>query len=118
MGDLESLGRVLLDQEDGGPLLVDVDDHLEDRVDQDRGQPERWFVEKKDLWPRHHRPTDGEHLLFASGQRAADLVAALPEPRKQLEDMFLVGSDAGPIAAREGAEKQVVAHGHSMKDAT
>src|SRR5919202_4346010 len=49
--DVERHQGVLLDKEDRSPLLVDLDDRLEDAVDEDRREPHRRLVEHEQLRP-------------------------------------------------------------------
>ena len=74
IGAGQRLLRVLLDQQHGGALRVDLGDDLEDLRDHHRRQPHRGLVEQQHLRPGHQRPADREHLLLAAGQRAADLL--------------------------------------------
>src|SRR5258708_4641619 len=79
VGDLERLRRVLLDQEDGDALRVDLAHDLEDRLDEDRREAERRLVEHQELRLRHERAADREHLLLAAGERAREPRDALLE---------------------------------------
>ena len=42
------------------------------------------LVEEDDLGLQHHRPGDGQHLLLTARQRAAGLVAPLPQNREMM----------------------------------
>src|SRR2546421_7601243 len=112
----QCLGRVLLDQQDGGALLIDVADDVEDLVDQDGGEAQRGLVEQQDTGSRHQAASDREHLLLATRKRATDLIQTLFDARKQFEDMFLVPPNSLPVLAGEGAEEQVVADGQAAED--
>src|SRR5207248_1543676 len=90
MGHGECLGGVLLDQQDGRALSVDVTNDVEDLVDEDRRQSERGLVEEQHLWLGHQPAGDRQHLLLASREGAADLVQALPHPWKERQDVLLV----------------------------
>src|SRR2546425_3252637 len=115
--DGEGHGRVLLDEQDRGALLVDVADDLEDRLHQDRCEPHRRLVEEHDLRPRHQRAPDREHLLLAARKRPALLVQAFLQAREEAEDALLVLLDALHVVSRERAHLQVLADGHARKDA-
>src|SRR2546426_8718540 len=112
----ESFGRVLLDQQDSGALLIDVADDVEDLVDQDGGEAQRGLVEQQDTGSRHQAASDREHLMLATRKRATDLIQTLFDARKQFEDMFLVPPNSLPVLAGEGAEEQVVADGQAAED--
>ena len=96
VGDLERHRRVLLDQEDGRPLLVDVDDHLEDALDEHRREPHRRLVEKQQARPGEQGAADCAHLLLAARERPRLLRAALGEAGKELVDPLEVGGDRRP----------------------
>ena len=79
--------RALLDEDDGHALGVDLVDHLEDRLGDGRGQPERGFVDEQQPGAGHQRPADGQHLLLPA--RRACRPAATPAGRA-------AGTAAGP----------------------
>src|SRR5438874_130715 len=108
--------RVLLDEEDRGALPVDLSDYLEDRVDQDRRQAQRWLVEEEQFWARHEGAANRQHLLFAPRECSGNLVAPLSEAWKEVEDPLFVAPDGGGILAHVGAEKKIVPHRHAGKD--
>ena len=85
VGAAQRLLRILLDQQHGGAFGVDLGDDLEDLRDHHRRQAHRRLVEQQHLGPGHQRPADGQHLLLAPGQRAADLGAAFGQPREGFE---------------------------------
>ena len=116
MGDLERPHGVLLHQEDRRAGRVDLQDGLEDRVDEDRREPERWLVEHEELRAAHHRPADGEHLLLSSGQRARELRLALLEAREEREDALHVVSDGGLVLPGVRAHAQVVDDLHAREE--
>src|SRR5262249_36592178 len=58
----------------------------------------------------------GEHLLLASGERAALLGEALAQSRKEAQHPLHILRDGRAIGAREGAQLQVLAHGHGRED--
>ena len=64
MGDGERDGGVLLHQQDGRPLPVDLGDGFEDLLDQEGCKPHRGFVQQEDTRSRHERATDRQHLLL------------------------------------------------------
>ena len=77
VGPLERLGGVLLDEQHGGALLVDLRDDVEDLLDELGRQPHRRLVQQQQLRVGHQRAADGQHLLLAAGHRAGDLRSAL-----------------------------------------
>src|SRR5437867_1650478 len=65
VGDLERLDRVLLGQEDAdAPFLTDPRDGLEEKLHEERGQPERRLVDQEHPRAREEGPADDEHLLL------------------------------------------------------
>ena len=78
-GALQRLRGVLLDEQDGGALLVDLGDDREDLRDEHRGEPHRRLVEQQHARARHERAADREHLLLATGERAARLRPAFEQ---------------------------------------
>src|SRR2546421_1405270 len=117
IGDGEGLGGVLLDQQDGRALAVDVTNDVEDLVDEDRCQSERGLVEEQHLWLGHQPAGDGQHLLLASGEGAANLVEALPDTGEERQDVFQVTADPVPILAAGGSPAKGVSHAPSGGDA-
>ena len=116
VGDVERHERVLLDEEDRRPLLVDLDDDLEDPLDEDRRQAHRRLVEEQELRLRHQRASDRAHLLLASGHRPCALVAALLQPREELEDPVERLPDPCPVFPLEGAHLEVLHHAHAREE--
>ena len=71
VGDLECELHVLFDEHDRGAGVVgDGADDRQEPFDDDRGQSHAQFVDQQNLGLLHQRATDGEHLLFATGQCA------------------------------------------------
>ena len=63
----QGLSNILFHQEDGDPFFaIDPLDHLENFMNQDGGQTQRWFVEHHQFGQTHETATDGKHLLFAA----------------------------------------------------
>src|SRR3954467_14908591 len=80
----------------GVDVLVDDDDRLAlalealqagpDLGPDERRQPLRRLVEDEELRVRHQGPAAADHLLLAWGERGAEMVPALLQPREQLVD--------------------------------
>src|SRR5262245_35855424 len=86
-GDGERDVGVLLDDEDGQPLLlVQVANGLEELPHDERRKSERGLVEQKEAWPAHECPPEGEHLLLAAGERPRTLRATLGHPGEMFRD--------------------------------
>ena len=84
--------------------------------DDQRRQAQRRLVEQEQARAAHQRARDRQHLLLAAGERAAALVDALLEARKQREHAFEIGSKMRG-AGNRGAHLQVLQHGHPHEDA-
>src|SRR5438552_3433994 len=82
--DVERERYVLLHEQDGHALLVKDIDDLADLRDHARHEALGRLVQQDDARLEHHRARDGEHLLLASRQRAARLVAPLGQDREAL----------------------------------
>src|SRR6266446_3343939 len=118
MRDLECLTRVLLDQQDRGSLRVDLGQHAKDRLAEDRCEPQRWLVEHEELWTRHQRTADRQHLLLATGERSGELLRPLLEAGKEVVHPRDVTRDALAVAAGVGPHHQVVEDDHPGKEAS
>ena len=90
--------------------MVDFPDRVHQRLDHDRRQTQRRLVQHQQARPAHQRAADRHHLLLAAGQRAGKLALPFRQPRKQRMDAPQVGGDAGAVAARIGAHRQVLRH--------
>jgi len=76
---------VLLDQEYGGALAVEIADDLENLLHDDGRQAERRLVQEEQARSRHEGAADGQHLLLTAAERAGALTFALREDGKQGE---------------------------------
>src|SRR5216683_7854022 len=91
VGNIERPLGVLLDQQHRHLHLVpELDDDLVDPVDDQRRQSERRLVERQQHGIGHQRPADRQHLLFAAGHVAGDLVAPFEQAGEQREHLVAV----------------------------
>ena len=95
--------RVLLHQNDGGPL---VSGHASDRarhlLGDDRREPLERLIEQEQRPVGHQCPRDGKHLLLAAREVSAHTVAPRHERRKEIVDGPQIPS------ARPGGDRQVL----------
>ncbi len=107
-------GRELLHQQHRDSFVLQPRDDPEHFFHQDGRQAHRRFVQQHQFRIQHHGAGHGQHLLFAAGQRAGQLVAAFLQAREQVHGAAQVGLHVafGPAArqARKGAQQQVVGH--------
>src|ERR687886_195096 len=66
-GDLQGDVGVLLDEQDGRALFVDLLDGMEDSLHQHRREAHRGLVQEEELRAAHEGAANGEHLLFTTG---------------------------------------------------
>ena len=81
-----------------------------------RRQAKRRLVEQDQPRPAHQRAADRQHLLLAAGERAAALISAVAQPRKQREHALEVGIEVGGVG-HGGADLQILHHRHARKNA-
>src|SRR5712691_2652980 len=108
--------RVLLDEQDRRPLTIDVLHDAEDRVDQNGREAHGRLVEQEQRRPGHEGAADGQHLLLAARERSPLLRGTLTQAREERERALEVGRDRLTVPPREGAELQVLEHGHPRED--
>src|SRR5579862_61482 len=117
LGDLEREMRVLLDDEDGQPLLlVQLPHDPEDLGDEDRRKTERGLVEQEEPRTVEERAGEGEHLLLAAAERPGLLAAPLGQPGEVREDALELRLDRA--APRVRAEAEVLPDGELREGAT
>ncbi|BFO18838.1 hypothetical protein SHKM778_52260 [Streptomyces sp. KM77-8] len=104
VGEGERHAGVLLDEEDGGALGIDLADHLGDTVHHLRGEAQGGLVEEQQARGGHQGAADGEHLLLAAGEQARCLVGAFGEAREEGEDAVAGLPDLGGTGAAAEAE--------------
>ena len=105
---------VLLDQQHGDALPVDLPDDGENVLHHQRRKAQRGLVQHHQPGFCHQRAAHGQHLLFATGKRAGNLAAALGQPR---EAAVHVADRRGVLcrAAGVAAHLQVFFHRHLQK---
>ena len=80
---------VLLNEQNGGALLTDLHDILENILNDDGSQTQRRLVQQQQLRTGDHCTGDSQHLLLTTGQGACQLVLTF----QQTGEHFVHGSD-------------------------
>src|ERR1700746_3715749 len=104
---LERERHILLHKQNRHALPVQHLDDLPDLRSHARHQPFGGLVEQDDLGLEHHRAGDGKHLLLASRQRAAGLIAPLGQHREISEGLvaqLLLSRFGDAVAIESGAQ--------------
>src|ERR1700722_5773309 len=96
VADIERPVHVLLDDDQGGPLIGEQADALVDLVDDERGQPHGELVEQDDGGARQETPRHGQHLLLTTGHAARALVKPVGPRGEQRGDLVDRGLPALP----------------------
>src|SRR5438132_10254226 len=113
---LERHARVLFHQQHRQATLVYTLQHAENIPDDEWRQAEARLVQQQQPRQSHQRAADRQHLLLTTAERARDLLAALAENRKDLEDRLETGLELAARAGRERADFKVLEHAHARKD--
>jgi hypothetical protein len=112
----ESLGCVLLDEEDGNPFFpVNATNGGEELLHESGGQTQGGFIEEEDFGPPHDAPSDAEHALFTAAQGPCCLVDSCFKDREEAEHPFETGCGVFLIPHKVGAQLEVFQHGHLWK---
>jgi hypothetical protein len=82
-GDGQGHAGVLLDQQHGRALAVDLQDEVADLGHDQGGQAEAGLVQQQVTGAGHERPADGQHLLLPAREVPRDLPPPLPQQREQ-----------------------------------
>ena len=90
-------------------------DNLKDLFHQNGSQAHGGFIQHQELGAAHQRPSHGQHLLFAAGQRARHLLPPLLQAGELRVDLLQVRR-IGFAALGVGAHLQVFLGGHLQKD--
>ena len=76
VGEVEGPVEVLLDEEEGGALLGDVGEELEDAVHDEGGESDGGFVDEDQAGAGDVGADQGQHLLLSAGEAAGGLAHA------------------------------------------
>src|SRR5215470_789535 len=113
IGHGESEGEVLLHEEDGQSLALELADHPPHLAHEEGSQPLRGLVEEEEVGIAHERAPDGQHLLLAARELVGAVASALAQPREEL-----VHALQAPAPAAAPRHLEVLAHGERRKDTT
>ena len=113
-GDGQRHRRVLLDQQDGRALLVDLDDEVADLLHQQRCQPQTRLVEQQVARLGHERAAHRDHLLLARRTGTRRVGCDDPADREQLVDPLQVGRERPAFGVR--ADPEVLLDGQLAED--
>src|SRR5262245_50206546 len=105
--------KILLDQKDSEPLLLERADGLADLLDDDRREPLGWLVEEEEAGAGAQDATDCQHLLLAAGKLGALAAQPLLEVGEQLEDAV----ELEAARAHPRRQEQVLLDVEACKDA-
>ena len=115
VGQGECEGGVLLDEEHGRPLAVDLGDELPDLAHEAGGETQAGLVEEEVTGAGHERPAHGQHLLLATRQEAGPGFAAGCEDREEAVDP-LEGLLHAPLVGMS-PKTEILLHGQLGQDA-
>ena len=102
--DSKRFARILLNQQYGNALLIDIFDDRHNIVYDQGRKAKRRFIEQQDLWFAHQSSGDCQHLLFPAGHGSGPLFLSLIQPRKH----FIGALEARcAILDRIAAEEQI-----------
>src|SRR5215472_10983945 len=111
VGHGESEGEVLLHEEDGQSLALELADHPPHVAHEKGGQPLRGLVEEEEVGIAHERAPDGQHLLLAARELVRAVAPPLAQPGEEL-----VHALQAPAPAAAPRHLEVLAHGERRKD--
>ena len=86
-------------------------DDVEDLLHQQRRKAHGGLVQHQHGGVAHQGTAHSQHLLFAAGHGARQLLAALLQAGEQLKHLFLVGGNGG-VGLGVGTHIQILFHGH------
>ncbi len=116
IGQLERLVGVLLHQEDGHAVAAQLLYGVEDLLDDDGGQPQRWFIQQQQARLAHQGAAYGQHLLLTAGHGAGPLLQSLVQAGEQGENLIQQAALLG-LVDEEGPHQQVLLHRQAGEDA-
>src|SRR5271155_2604133 len=117
IGYPQRLSDILLEQQDGKPVLVgELANRLENVDDDGRCEAERRFVEQQEFRFGHQRDSEAQHPLLAARHRAAELPLAFCQDREKFEHARKALLLALGRLLMERAELQILADGEVRKD--
>lgn len=118
MRNSKRLMHLLRHEQDRHAFPIQMRQNLHNHLYQHRRQTKRWFIEHEQLWARHERPPDGDHLLFTAAQGAGILPPAFLQTWKEtidtLDGLVALRTRGGQV----GAEFQVFNDAHLRKQRT
>ena len=117
MGDGQRHVGVLFDHEDRHALPVDGLDRVKHQFHEQRREAHRRFIHADQLRPRHQRPANGDHLLFAAGECAGELVAPFLDAGEETVDALDIFLELGAARLGVGAHFKVFVDGHAREQA-
>src|SRR5215813_2199788 len=104
--------EVLLHEEDGQPLALELADHPPHLAHEERSQSFRGLVEEEQVRVAHEGTPDGQHLLLAARQLVRAIGAALAQPGEELLHAL-----EAPAPAAVARHLEILADGKRGKDA-
>ena len=85
-------------------------------VQDDRGQPQRRFIDHEQPRLSHQSPADGQHLLFSPAEQTGLHLSPFPQDGKQAHDPFDSLSFGAPGVSRVSPQKKVFPDRHKRKE--
>ena len=109
--------RVLFNQQQRDAFARHRADGFKNFLHHDRRQAHAGFIEQQQSWLAHQRAHDGEHLLFAAGECAGELAAALGEAREGGVGALAIQRNFGFVAAKVSTHRQIFFDGQPREHA-
>jgi hypothetical protein len=113
---LKREARVLLDEEHGDALALDLEDRSADRLDEGGHEALRGLVDEQKPGLRPEAPRHRQHLLLAAAQGLALVGQALGERREQLDDPSQVVVHAPAAVHVEPRHLEILVHAQVGED--
>src|SRR5215472_3216328 len=112
VGHGEGEREVLLHEEDGKPLALELADHPPHLAYEEGGETFRGLVQEEQVGIAHEGAPNGQHLLLAARQLVGPIAAALTQPGEELLHAL-----QAPTSAAVPRHLEVLADGERGKDA-